>query len=115
MCRRVQVAQNAVLSAAHNRPVFNHNRADRHLAGRRCRTSLVQRQLPRLRYPSVNFQQKTRRLLLGHAVQRPQTPDQVSTVNADNLTARKDLGQQVECFRSFASLKVGTSTSPLAM
>src|SRR5579875_2623216 len=37
-----------------------------------------------------------RRLLLGHAVQRTQSPDEVHAVDADNFVLRKDFSQRVE-------------------
>ena len=37
-----------------------------------------------------------RRLLLGHAVDRPESPDQISTVNSNHFAVGKDVGQNVE-------------------
>src|SRR5438445_4974049 len=39
-----------------------------------------------------------RRMLLGHAVDRAETPDQVSAIYSDDFTVRKDVGKDVESY-----------------
>ena len=51
------------------------------------------------------LQHPSRRLLLGHAVQRPQAPDQITAVNAHYLAVRKELGKHIECLAVVGIIK----------
>ncbi len=100
MRRWIVVAQDAVLPARDDVSIGDDDCADRHLACLRCFAGLGERRLAWQSMIGNHNRSCPRlqgcRLLLGHAMQRAESPDQIDAVDADDLAIGKQLGQNVQ-------------------
>src|SRR6478672_11082044 len=62
----------------------------------RLRSTSIFRKQPRYFPAGCSWDMQLRRLLLRHAVDRAQAPDEVSAMDADNLTIRKQVSENIQ-------------------
>jgi hypothetical protein len=91
MRRWICIADNPILSPADHHAIFDDDGPHGNLAGRSCGARLIQSQRKQFSvgHALIRAESSTCRLLLAHAVQRSQSPDQIAGVNADHSTAWK--------------------------
>ena len=65
--------------------------------------------------PALRTGDGTERFLLRQAVDRPEAPDQIDSMDADDLMTGHQPRQDVQRHAIVRIVEVGTSTTPLAM